>query len=825
MKSHFEKTHYRNTHRMSRRLLNNRKLECISALFLTVAACASPESTANSVEPIVGGEDVDILNLPWQVSLQIRSSEGSKPFHFCGGSILNQFWILTAAHCVDGLQEDELRIVAGSTRISESDTVGQVHDVLRVVSHPSYVTASEGNDIALIRLRKPLNLGAGIGAQAIAMLTSSDESILSDPELLATVSGWGTLRSGGDAPDSLQKVELPIIPNAQAEQMVRMEPTYSEWRMTLDQLAAGYAYVGGKDACQGDSGGPLVVPNKDANGYLLAGVVSWGIGCAEPSFPGFYARVSHFEDWIQETLGAPVVVLQDPMANSVVAGQITVSAQAETETDSISRVEFLLPDGETIVDDSAPFELLWNTTYVPDGFTTIEAQAFDTFGSKSPEDVVEVLVLNGETCSMAVDSTRVPAPIPNNGFTALSTEINVEDIDQVVSAELSLEIRHEDASELSVWLISPDGNYYRISPKDHTDEDGIHLVSYPIEGVRGKVARGTWELHIIDYFPKDFLFPTDPGTLESWSLNFHSACKDADPKPPGGQEPDVEVAGRCVGRTTPGASGWKRYNSMGLVLDVDTSHCGFKTTPQYTTSLGGNGRHWVAEGQNAIYIPTPTGFRIYLLTTATPEEAERIKWHIKWEAIAQEAALVDQCQGRTIPGATRWVKYHDSGFYVDIDTSGCGFDTAPLYFTSLGGFGNHWRALGETAIYKQTANSFRIYVYAPGITPAAANSMGWHINWSAAKNEISSPTFCTGQTTEADWQNYGVTGYYVDVDTSRCDFTDTPEYFTSIQGNNHWRSQGSTAIYLPTETGFRIYLKGADARRTRINWKASPSGL
>ncbi len=340
-----------------------------------------------------------------------------------------------------------------------------------------------------------------------------------------------------------------------------------------------------------------------------------------------------------------------------------------------------------------------------------------------------------------------------------------------------------------------------------------------IEGTRGELASGTWELHVVDYFAKDAVFPTDAGTLESWSLRLESACHDPGPQIPDDREP--ESIGRCVGRTTPGASGWRDYKGKGLYLNVDTSHCGYTVAPQYITSMGGTGWHWSAEGATSIYFATETGFRIYLVTPFTAKEAEAKKWHINWEALSSDAPDFDQCHGRTKPGETKWEQFGSSGITTVIDTSMCGMHEAPLYFASLGGLTGHWRARGETAIYRQTEDSFQIYLYAPGITPQMAKELGWHINWSAARDEMTSPSLCTGHTEKKDWRPYG-SAYYVNVDTSRCGFTATPDYFTSLQGTNHWKSRGGTAIYFPTETGFRIYLKGTDARRTQILWKASP---
>jgi trypsin len=107
--------------------------------------------------------------------------------------------------------------------------------------------------------------------------------------VISTVTGWGTLSEGGPTPDILQTVNVPLLTNPQVSALYGMT-------ITGDQLGAGVLGTGGRDSCQGDSGGPLTVPVGGV--AKLAGVVSWGNGCAQAQFPGLYARVSSFEPYI-----------------------------------------------------------------------------------------------------------------------------------------------------------------------------------------------------------------------------------------------------------------------------------------------------------------------------------------------------------------------------------------------------------------------------------------------------------------------------------------------------------------------------------------------
>ncbi|HSC88529.1 MAG TPA: hypothetical protein VLC09_14705 [Polyangiaceae bacterium] len=210
------------------------------------------------------------------------------------------------------------------------------------------------------------------------------------------------------------------------------------------------------------------------------------------------------------------------------------------------------------------------------------------------------------------------------------------------------------------------------------------------------------------------------------------------------------------------------------------------------------------------------------------------------------------CFGRTKAGSTNWVQYASDGLYVDIDTRYCGLgkgrdgDTtgAPIYFASLGGNASHWLTRGVSSIYSPTASGFRIYVKRSGITPDWANDNGWHVNWVGADADMAKLTdsrhllgsTCVGRSTPGStaWHTYSTsdTVIYTDVDTSRCKFTSTPVYNTSLGANSgHWDTYGVTSIFKATATGFRVYINdpsgitpaSADAAQYHVNWRAVPA--
>ena len=142
------------------------------------------------------------------------------------------------------------------------------------------------NDWIILKLDFPLDFNEDIQP---ACLPSPNWSPDHDPNNRCFVSGWGTLESEGNYPDTLQWVEVPAVTNDVCEQAYADE-------ITDAMICAGYTQ-GGRDACQGDSGGPFVC--LDGNIAILTGVVSWGVGCASPGFYGVYARVTKTLDWIQ----------------------------------------------------------------------------------------------------------------------------------------------------------------------------------------------------------------------------------------------------------------------------------------------------------------------------------------------------------------------------------------------------------------------------------------------------------------------------------------------------------------------------------------------
>ncbi|KAK9875214.1 hypothetical protein WA026_006004 [Henosepilachna vigintioctopunctata] len=224
---------------------------------------------------IVGGTVAYIREFPYQISLQYNKE------HVCGGSVLNEYYILTAAHCVYRGQIENFDVRAGSSYTTEG---GVISPVCVIIRNGLYSNKTENNDIAIIKLCVKLPLG-----ENIKPIPLPDPNIVLKPGSLATVSGWGyTAENAGQISVELRKVDVPLVDTFICRVLYLGEGT-----VTKNMICAGNIAQGGKDSCQGDSGGPLV-----QNGVLI-GVVSWGYGCARPRYPGVYTKVSNFRDFIK----------------------------------------------------------------------------------------------------------------------------------------------------------------------------------------------------------------------------------------------------------------------------------------------------------------------------------------------------------------------------------------------------------------------------------------------------------------------------------------------------------------------------------------------
>lgn len=247
-------------------------------------------------------------NIGASASLSVIEGTATAQSLTCGASFLGGKWLLTAAHCVEDISPQKLKVNVGEYDLSNGAENAKA--IKRIYMHANYQLDVElNNDIALIELVDSVTNPA-ITAITLVDLTTTAQLAIDNSEV--TVVGWGG-REGYDAgegptsnfPDILHQVDLQLLTNEECKSILAQSSTETfEGTFTANSIGLSDAMIcafipgGGKGSCQGDSGGPLMINTNE--GWQQIGIVSWGIGCAADGFPGVYTRTAVFSDWINE---------------------------------------------------------------------------------------------------------------------------------------------------------------------------------------------------------------------------------------------------------------------------------------------------------------------------------------------------------------------------------------------------------------------------------------------------------------------------------------------------------------------------------------------
>ncbi|XP_017051052.1 trypsin alpha-3 [Drosophila ficusphila] len=261
-----------------------------SLVVLVVFTTATP--TPAEEGRIVGGEVTTIREFPYQVSVQLHGE------HICGGAVIGDHFVLTAAHCFEVLfptEDYSVRVGSG-----EHATGGHLLSLRQVITHGGYNPQSHDNDLALLILNARLNFTEHLQPVPRATLveppTMDTRLVVSGWGLQAEESGTGSAEIGGGVSPTLRFVDVDLVESDQCRRAYRQVLPITQ-RMIC-------AARPGRDSCQGDSGGPLVGIPAQGGPARLYGIVSWGLGCANPKYPGVYTNVAAFRNWIDAQVGA-----------------------------------------------------------------------------------------------------------------------------------------------------------------------------------------------------------------------------------------------------------------------------------------------------------------------------------------------------------------------------------------------------------------------------------------------------------------------------------------------------------------------------------------
>ncbi|XP_042867536.1 trypsin-like [Penaeus japonicus] len=251
---------------------------------LTLAVAGHPREHAGHIGRIVGGVEAKPGEFPFQVFLNIKKF-GIQ--FLCGGALLDESRILTAAHCLDGVASPaDILAVAGEHSIVEEEGTEQERAVVAMIPHEDYEGDSKlGADLAILQVASPFTLGDRV---SVAPLAGAGY----DPPAgsTCTILGWGTTTESGSVSPVLLKASLGV----EARDICKEIITESRPSAVVDSSVICAGGNGLQDTCQGDSGGPLLCDG------VVAGVVSWGLGCAHLGFPGIYTNVAHYLGWISQ---------------------------------------------------------------------------------------------------------------------------------------------------------------------------------------------------------------------------------------------------------------------------------------------------------------------------------------------------------------------------------------------------------------------------------------------------------------------------------------------------------------------------------------------
>ncbi|MCU7917499.1 MAG: trypsin-like serine protease [Candidatus Thiodiazotropha sp. (ex Epidulcina cf. delphinae)] len=406
------------------------KLSKFSFIMCCLVAVSSYQAFADSgnrkgsiIHRIIGGTPAQAEAYPWMAALLSKSDDQQ----FCGGSLIADRWVLTAAHCVEDGTASGMQVYIGGTSLKDRGG-GELRDVSSIISHSDY---GDDNDIALLQL-ETASTKMPIGQASVQL-----DNGLSDGTNLF-VAGWGLTSKGEEAEGSqnLLHVEVPLRNHAQC--LTAYQQT--DGIAITDNMVCAGSSDGMRDSCNGDSGGPLMV--RDSNNNLkLLGVVSFGSnqGCASATHPGVYTRVSRYQEWIDNAMNG-------------------ISTSLSPNTLGIAGVGLVLTQEATLTNNSSTSEVIQSTMITGDPEFTIKS-----------DNCQQKVLTTGQQCSVVIRFSSPTAGIKAAMLTfsttnAKTSTVTVETLAMVLPAvSLGVALDNTKLSWFSggnaQWMADADSSY------------------------------------------------------------------------------------------------------------------------------------------------------------------------------------------------------------------------------------------------------------------------------------------------------------------------------------------------------------------------------
>ncbi|XP_055968850.1 complement factor D [Sorex fumeus] len=256
-----------------------RSWACVVALILLGAIGCATQPRGR----ILGGSEAQAHALPYMASVQVNGS------HQCGGFLVNEYWVMSAAHCWDN--ETQLQVLLGAHSLSQPEPSKRLYDVLRAVPHPGSGSDTIDHDLLLLQLSEKVELGP-----AVQPLPWQHDARLLEAGTMCDVAGWGVTSYAGSRPDRLQYLSRPVMDRATCNHRLYHDGTITEHMLCVESNRR-------RDSCKGDSGGPLVC------GGVAEGVLTTGSRvCGNPKKPSIFTRVSTYVDWIRSVVNENATV-------------------------------------------------------------------------------------------------------------------------------------------------------------------------------------------------------------------------------------------------------------------------------------------------------------------------------------------------------------------------------------------------------------------------------------------------------------------------------------------------------------------------------------